>query len=292
MDQLHKGLSHAQPFMLVLGAPGAGKTFDVLEACARWGTRAVTRWVDLRTTGVEAVLDTLLRAFEIEVPQQPSRRARIEALARVSGETTRKSGHFIAIVDDAHDVPTAVLAELTRIANEVRDARGELRAILAGHDALESRLADVALQGFAARTGARIRVVGMDVSDARSYLHHVLAHAGVNAEGVFSRKSAREVHAFADGIPGRVDALATESARIAAKAGVTQVAPEHVRAANAALRLRETPPAHKPAATMAAPVATAEATPASPAPAAPAIAQQPVTASVEPTVPADPSPTL
>jgi hypothetical protein len=86
LDQLHKGLAHAQPFMLVLGTPGAGKTFDVLEACARWGTRAVTRWVDLRTTSADAVLDTLLRAFDVDTPTQTGRRPRIEALARDAQE--------------------------------------------------------------------------------------------------------------------------------------------------------------------------------------------------------------
>ena len=68
---------------------------------------------------------------------------------------------------------------------------------------------------FADLVSIRTRLAPLPVPDVRPYLNHRLAASGGDGERVFSRRSARELHAASRGVPGRIDAIASEAIRIA-----------------------------------------------------------------------------
>lgn len=206
LAQLQQGLDHDRPILVVTGEADVGKSSVVREACARWGARVRAEWLATPGPAPEALLAQVVRAFGGQARGDDSRSGWLAALSRTLGIVLEQDQTPLLIVEDVHTLSAEALVELAAIHAAATEAKRDLRMILLGLPQLHERLDDLALDLLMQLVAVRCQLMPLPAFDVRHYLHHRIAAAGGDGERVFSRKSARELHAVSRGVPeiGRV----------------------------------------------------------------------------------------
>jgi len=233
LDALERGLEHALPLVLFTGAEGVGKSAVLREFVARWHDRVHAARLDASQEPAPTLFAAAVRAFGGHVRTDDQRPEQVGRLAHVLAGIREQGLAPVLCVEDAHLLSDEGLLELGRIESAASAADTPLKLVLVGRPELLERLEGDALQALAAHIGERITLDAMALDDTRDYLAQRFG-AATGGEPVFSKKSAREVHAASGGLPALVNALADEAQRCANAAGSSQVGPEHVRAVIAA----------------------------------------------------------
>jgi len=233
LDALERGLGHALPLVLLTGAEGVGKSAVLREFVARWHDRVHAARLDASQEPAPTLFAAAVRAFGGHVRTDDKRPEQVGRLAHVLAAIREQGLAPVLCVEDAHLLTEEGLLELGRIESAASAADTPLKLVLVGRSELLERLEGDALQALAARIGERATLGAMAQDDTRDYLAQRFG-AATGGEPIFSKKSAREVHAASGGVPALVNALADEAQRCANAAGSSQVGPEHVRAVIAA----------------------------------------------------------
>lgn len=233
--RLGEGLGAREPFLVVTGEPGTGKTALAHEAVARWGSRVRAVFLAYPAlTGAELV-EEIIRRFGAEPPQGASRPRLMASFEWALAENTQPDQVALLVVDDAHDLAPELLQELRLLANATQQARRPFEVMLVGLPALETHLDQPALAALRQRVSVRVTLEPLGAGETRRYLHHRVTAAGGDGPEVFPRKAARDIAALSGGVPRRINSLAAEAMRLARAAGESAVAPAHVHGAAAAL---------------------------------------------------------
>jgi len=236
---LDRNLGSREPFVLVTGDPGVGKTMLVREALRRWGGRVHVRHLSPTEATPETLYATLLGRFGGTENSQANNSALAQRLLEAITHAGADGKVTVVVVDDAHTAAPELLLQLVSVAAMVRRGECAFEVLLVGSPELQTRLNDPALAALAAKVGAQVRLSPLTQHDTRHYLLQRGGHdVGAAGAGMFSRKACRDVHGATFGIPRAIEALADEAARRAAKAGATIISPEHVRSATQSLRSR------------------------------------------------------
>ena len=236
---LDRNLGSREPFVLVTGDTGVGKTMLVREALRRWGGRVHVRHLSPTEATPETLYATLLGRFGGTENSQANNSALAQRLLEAITHAGADGKVSVVVVDDAHTAAPELLLQLVSVADMVRRGECAFEVLLVGSPELQARLNDPALAALAAKVGAQVRLSPLTQHDTRHYLLQRGGHdVGAAGAGMFSRKACRDVHGATFGIPRAIEALADEAARRAAKAGATIISPEHVRSATQSLRSR------------------------------------------------------
>jgi len=289
LGRLKDGLGAREPFLLVTGEPGTGKTALAHEAIRHWGENVSTAFLAYPAlTGVE-MLEEILRRFGAESPEGASRPKLVACLERAFADVAVLGQVAVIVVDDAHTLSPEALEELRLLVNAAQQAGHPIEVLLVGLPALEATLDQPAMSGLRQRISVRAQLVPLSSGETRRYLRHRATAAGCDGAVLFPRAACHDIAAQSGGVPRRINLLAAEALRLAREASDPAVQPEHVTAAAARLHgsLPKSEPDDEPEVRKTAPVApAAPAAPAAPvAPRAAAPAAKPAQA-----VPAAPAP--
>ncbi len=263
LRRLDEGLGAREPFLLVTGEPGTGKSTIANEAIARWGERVTAAYLTHAVASATELLEEILRRFGAEAPEGAGRLRLVGRLETVVGEIAARGRIAMVVVDDAHHLTPELLEELRLIVNAALHAHHPLEVLLLGPPSLDTTLDHPALAALRQRIAVRARLEPLTLGETRRYLQHRLDAAGDDRSNLFPRKTCAEIAALSRGIPRQINALAGGAMRRAREAGRPTVEQVHVREAAAALAGLSTVVIEAPA--DAAPVVTPAPRPATPA---------------------------
>ena len=148
----------------------------------------------LSVDGAQTTLGTLILALffdlanekDFKIPTQPERRE------RALRDLVKKRNKPVALlVDDAHDLHSKTLLGLKRLIEVIRDGKGTLSVVLAGHPKLKNDMMRAPMEEIGART-TLFELEGFG-QDKRKYLHWLLAQAmepKVKTEDVLTEEAA------------------------------------------------------------------------------------------------------
>ncbi len=235
LRRLDDGLGAREPFLLVTGGPGIGKTALACEAVARWGSRVTPAFLAYPAlTGAE-FLEEIIRRFGAEPPEGASRSKLVACLDQALAENTSRGQVAMLVVDDAHHLSAELLEELRLLVNAAQQVRRPLEVLLVGLPALEARLDEPALVALRQRVSVHAKLEPLSAAETRRYLHHRITAGGGDGPSLFSRKTCRDIAARTGGVPRQINSLAAEALRVARAWGDQTVGSEHVQTAAAAL---------------------------------------------------------
>ena len=157
LRRLDGSLGAREPFLLITGGAGVGKTALASEAVARWGTRVTTAFIAHSTLPGPEFLEEIIRRFGAEPPEQANRSKLVACVEGALAEIASRGQVAVLVVDDAHHLSVEQFEELRLLVNAAQQARRPLEVLLIGPPALEARLDAAALAPAApARLGARL----------------------------------------------------------------------------------------------------------------------------------------
>ncbi len=235
LRRLDDGLGAREPFLLVTGDPGTGKSALANEAIARWGARATAAYVAFPSLTATELLEEILRRFGVEPPEGAGQRKLVACLESALAEIAGRGQVAIIVVDDAHHLSPELLEELRLLVSAAQQARRPLEVLLVGLPALEATLDDPALVSVRQRVSVRAKLDPLSAVETRRYIRHRASPAGDDRSNPFPRKTCAEIATLSRGVPRQINALAAEALRLARASGRSLVEPGHVRDAVAAL---------------------------------------------------------
>ena len=235
LRRLEDGLGAREPFLLVTGDAGVGKTALANEALARWGARVRTAFLAYPALAGAELLEAIIRGFGAEPPDGAGRSKLLACLEGVLTENTSRGQIAMLVVDDAHSLSREMLEELRLLANAAQQMRSPFEVLLIGLPLLEARLDDPALVALRQRISVRARLEPLSVAEIRRYIHHRITATGGDGPSQFARKACRDIAARTGGMPRQINALAAEALRVARAQGDQTVEAEHVQTAAATL---------------------------------------------------------
>jgi general secretion pathway protein A len=217
----HRGL------FLLTGAPGTGKT----AALRAWlsGLNESDHKIVYLPLATISPLDfycELNAAFGGEPAFRKARLFRsLQAAVCHWIETSRRLP--ILIFDEAHSLPQRTLLELPMLLNFKMDSHDPMVTILAGHEQLEARLRTPLLRHIDQRVNLRYEMTALSEEDSISYIKHHLQLAGAGEDLLTNGVDAAIARA-ADGVPRRINRIATDAMSLAALEGRDRVTEDDI----------------------------------------------------------------
>lgn len=235
LRRLDDGLGAREPFLLVTGDPGIGKTALANRAIGRWGSRVTSAMLALPLHGGVELLEEILRGFGVEPGDDASRAKLMAGFERSLAEIAARGQVAVIVVDDAQQMSHELLEELRLLVCAAQQAGSPLEVLLIGLSALETMLDDPALSALRQRVSVRAHLAPLTAGESRRYIRHRVAAVGDDIANLFPRKTCVEIAARSGGVPRQINVLAAESLRLARASGRPAVELDHVHAAVAVL---------------------------------------------------------
>jgi general secretion pathway protein A len=235
---LRRALETREPFALVAGLPGVGKTVAVETALAGAGPHVRVTVAASPALTREGFLEQVLSGFasggdDRSGPAQPAEG--LEARLRAVTATGRAA---VLVVEDAHDLGRPLLEDLRLYSNLEAGGHALLQIVLVGRPALEETLSDPACATLRRRIAVGCRLDPLSAEETEAYIRHRVAVAGGAGPCPFTTEACRAVHRLTHGIPREIDRIAGEALALANTAGEATIAASHVGCAVVMLGFR------------------------------------------------------
>ena len=261
-----QALSACEPFILVTGEAGVGKTSIVTQVLT--DEKAWSAFITNPALTRAELLEEICLRFGVDLPEAVSKPRLLAELERHLAEIRREDGAPVLVVDEAHNLSLELLEELRLLSNLEFKGRPLVQIVLVGLATLDARLSEPDLGQLRQRIGTHLRVRPFGGEDTWRYIHHRVTAAGGNAAEAFPDETCIEIHRLTRGVPRSINTLASHALQAAARDSEKIVTVKHVQASAAGTWLRgaaESPA--RPATSAAAPAPTATPPPAPKAPA-------------------------
>jgi type II secretory pathway predicted ATPase ExeA len=237
--RLREGISTGEPFLLVTGEAGIGKTSVVSEVLATCEPRALVASITNPMPTRAELLEEVCIRFGIP-PEGP--RTKPQALAQLERHLRDVQGRgqvAVLVADEAHRLGHDLLEEIRLLSNSEADGRKLLYVILMGLPQLEEKLAKPGHEQLRQRIACHCRLGPLSAEETERYVHHRVGIVGGDSPVLFPGETCREIHRLARGVPREINRLAGRAMARAGREGIATVSPGQVRAAAAEGRRHE-----------------------------------------------------
>jgi MSHA biogenesis protein MshM len=242
-ERLLGGLADGEGMLLLLGAPGTGKTLlchrlidslgETVECVCLTHTHLADR---------AGLLQSILFDLGLEhagKSEHEMRLALIEHLMQgfAGGKRT------VLLIDEAQHLGVDLLEELRLLGNLEGSGGKAVQVVLVGQPELLATLESPRLRSLRQRLAVRAALEPLGVEESADYLLHHLRLAGGRPEEILGEEALELLARNTHGVPRLLNQSAHQALRLAAGAGANQVDAEAVLEALTLLDLPGVPPA-------------------------------------------------
>jgi type II secretory pathway predicted ATPase ExeA len=147
----------------------------------------------------------------------------------------------VLIIDEAQNLPLAVLEQIRILSNLETDKEKLLQIILVGQLNLQTLLRSPELRQLDQRVSIRYELKPLDEETVAAYVAHRLAIAGGSARVAFTSRALGRVHKLSGGIPRLINLICDRALLAGFSARAKRITPEMVGRAAESLDLKRPP---------------------------------------------------
>ena len=214
---LRYGIENREPFLLITGEVGTGKTTSLYDALNEWGDRVAVALITNSALSRQEMLEEICLRFNLELPPSVSKPAALVALEKHLINVRNRGEHAVLMMDEAQNLSMDLLEEIRLLSNLEHKGEKLLQIFLVGQPELEAHLARHELRQLRQRITVHYRLNPLSPDETLGYIHHHINVAGGAGAVVFPSDTCREIYRLTHGIPREINTLAS-SALIAAYA--------------------------------------------------------------------------
>lgn len=200
------GVRERKGFTVITGDVGTGKTTLIQKFLE--GLDPHTLVIVLNNPGLsrEDFFYTLAMAVGVDTGQSKARF--LAAFEDYLLAAHARGEQVLLVVDEAQNLPLALLEELRLLSNIETASRKLLQIVLVGQQELNEKLARPELRQLRQRVGQKFHIAPLSREETAAYIHHRLSVAGyAGGEQVFSPRALWRLYDFTGGYPRLVNVL-------------------------------------------------------------------------------------
>ena len=201
LAHLRYGVANRAGFTLLTGEVGTGKTTVLrtfLGELDQTGCRVALIFNPCQTA--QELLQEILREYGIACTDT-GLAGMLDRLNRFLLEENAAGHTVVLVIDEAQNLPVAVLEQIRLISNLETESDKLLQIIITGQPELEPLLLSTQLRQLNQRISVRYHLLPLDLADTRQYVVHRLVTAGCTSNRLFSDGALQTVYRASGGIP-------------------------------------------------------------------------------------------
>jgi len=212
LHALLEAIHRHEGIVALTGGLGLGKTTLCRAAARELGRRTVTSIVFDAFQSVDDLLKTVLADFGVisrdDLARAPdvAREVLAAALGSFLESLVSLKATAVVMIDEAQDVPPAMLAEVFAALSAVQGSR-VVQLVLVGQPALDSRLKRPELGPLVERLDLRLELRPLANDEIAGYVRHRLSVVGSSARVDFSETAFDRIYELSRGVPRAVNLL-------------------------------------------------------------------------------------
>lgn len=228
---LRYGIENREPFVLITGEVGTGKTTALYDALAEWGAQVSVALITNSALTRAELLEEICLRFGVALPAEVSKPKLLALLERHLLTVRARGEHAVLLLDEAQNLATDLLEEIRLLSNVESEGEKLIQIFLVAQPELEARLGRPELRQLRQRITVHYRLNPLSPEETAGYIHHRISVAGGNAWSIFPPDTCREVYRVTHGIPREINTIASQAMITAFSENAPSVTLEHVRAA-------------------------------------------------------------
>jgi len=226
LASIYHAVERRKGFVVLTGEVGTGKTLTVRYLCELWKDRQIPF---ANVIGPRLSVTDFLSyvAFDLGIKISESSKGNLlRALYQFLLTQFEKGLTTVLIVDEAHQLPGAVLEEIRLLTNFETAQEKLLQILLVGQPELETKLDSFELRQLKQRIAIRCQLEPFTEDETRRYIERRLTLAGASsqASSIFPLETVRGIYRYSTGVPRLVNSIC-EQALVAAYARQIHVVP-------------------------------------------------------------------
>ncbi len=238
LAHLRFGIENREPFVLITGEVGTGKTTALYDVLIEWKGRVHVALINNSALTRSELLEEICLRLGFTLPEGSSKPQVLTHLERHLLAVHGRGERAVLLLDEAQNLDRDLLEEIRLLSNLEIDGEKLLQVFLVGQPELEERLSRPELRQLRQRISVHYRLKPLSYDDTERYIHHRISVAGGNAHDIFPADSCRAIYALSHGIPREINHICAQSLLGAYVDDAHVVRPEHVRSAAAEIEFK------------------------------------------------------
>lgn len=178
LDTLSYLIHSDEPFAVLTGEPGTGKTITIKKFLNELPKNIVSAYILFPNLTPEELFMAILEDFNIPVDKTLTKNTLFAKLRDFLVEIGSQGKKAVIIIDEAQNLPNETLEELRLLSNLETEKDKLLKIILAGQPELDDKLNEESLRQLKQRVTLYVKLSNIKQEDIKSYIYSHLEKAG------------------------------------------------------------------------------------------------------------------
>ncbi len=222
------GIDTQEPFVVLTGEYGMGKTLLCLRLIKVLKEKGIPRveYIPTSNEGYGGILRRMASSLGISPVPEDEEILQDMIYDRFRADT--ENSRFYLIIDDAHELDTAVLTKLKYLSTFNHNEFFPVIMIFVGHPSFLQDLKTPALSSLNQRIKRRYHLSRFDLEDTKNYIYFRLMKSGATGIPAFSDETIQKIFEYSGGVPRLINNICDTCLLIGASKQLISIPPSVV----------------------------------------------------------------